>query len=157
MRKFILSAVMCLFALTAFSQNPARHRMHFRHIYTVVDTLVLENFPTPYPTKDGDYLIELNRNHTFVVAYNKDHSKAIVLQGYPWGKKMEFNVKNDEYRLILYYKDEYVYCAYIYDRRVKACQYVEAINEREKEKLVKLFPFLKRMSTFTDAENNSGD
>ena len=75
-----------------------------------------------------------------------------MLHGYAWGKRMEFNVKYEGSRLILWYKDEHLYCGYIYDNKVKACQYFEAINDSEKDRLVKRFKFLERMPTFTNEE-----
>ena len=152
MRKFILATVMCLFALTAFSQGHRHERMRFKSVYTTVDTLVIQSVQSNYPTKDGDYLIELPRQQNLIVAYNNDHSKAIVLRGYMWGRHMEFNVKFDASRQILWYKDDHMYCGYIYDTKSKAAQYFEAINEAEKDRLVKRFRFLERMPTFTNEE-----
>ena len=148
MKKFILTAVMSLLTVTAFCQ-----RVHFRSVYTVVDTLVVKNIQSVHPTKDGDYLITLPKEQNLVIAYNNDHSKAIVLQGYVWGKKMPFNVKYDGLRQILWFKDEHLYCGYIYDIKSKSCQYFEAINENEKERLEKQFKWfksLRMMPTFTD-------
>lgn len=146
MRKFILASIMCLFALTAFSQA---HR-HFKSVYTIVDTLSVKSVQSNYPTRDGDYLITLPKEPNLVVAYNNDHTKAIVLHGYPYAKRMEYNVKYEGTRQILWYKDEHIYCGYIYETKIKACQYIEAINEAEKERLEKRFPFIKRMPTFTN-------
>ena len=150
MRKFILASIMCLFALTAFSQA---HR-HFKSVYTIVDTLSVKSVQSNYPTRDGDYLVTLPKEQNLVVAYNNDHTKAIVLHGYPYAKRMEYNVKYEGTRQILWYKDEHIYCGYIYETKIKACQYIEAINEAEKERLEKRFPFIKRMPTFT---NKSGE
>lgn len=152
MRKFILLSIMCLFALVANSQPFAHARGHFRSIFTTVDTLVVKNTPSLYPTRDGDYLIEFKNEQKLIIAYNTDHSKAIVLRGYDLGRHMVFNVKYDEARLILWFKDEHIYCGYIYDTKSKGCQYFEAINENEKDKLSKRFPFLRRMPTFTDSD-----
>ena len=146
MRKFILASIMCLFALTAFSQA---HR-HFKSVYTIVDTLSVKSVQSNYPTRDGDYLITLPKEQNLVVAYNNDHTKAIALHGYPYAKRMEYNVKYEGTRQILWYKDEHIYCGYIYETKIKACQYIEAINEAEKERLEKRFPFIKRMPTFTN-------
>lgn len=146
MKKFILTSIMCLFALTAFSQA---HR-HFKSVYTIVDTLSVKSIQSNYPTRDGDYLITLLKEQNLVIAYNNDHTKAIVLHGYPYARRMEYNVKYDGARLILWYKDEHLYCGYIYDEKIKACQYFEAINEAEKDRLVKRFRFLERMPTFTN-------
>ena len=153
MKKIILALVVCLFAISAYSQ-PNRHRVHFKSVYTTVDTLVLKNMPTVNPTKDGSCLVALPKEQNLVIAYNNDRTKAIVLHGYPWAKKMEYVVKYEGHRLILYFKDEHIYCGYIYDEKVKACQYFEGINEAEKAKITSRFPFLKRMPTFNDTENS---
>ena len=144
---------MCLFAMTAFCQAPRHGRFHFKNVYTIVDTLVVKSVQSNYPTKDGDYLITLPKEQNLVAAYNNDHSKAIMLHGYPYAKKMEFNVKYEGTRLILWYMDEHIYCGYIYETKLKACQYFEAINENEKDRLVKRFKFLERKPTFTNTEN----
>lgn len=151
MKRLILASIVCLFAMVAYSQ-PKHHRVHFKSVYTTVDTLVLKNVPTVNPNKDGSCLVALPREQNLVVAYDNERTKAIVLHGYPWAKRMEYTVKYEGYRLILYYKDKHVYCGYIYDERAKACQYFEAINESEKDRIVNRFPFLKRMPTFTDTE-----
>jgi hypothetical protein len=152
MRKYILLSIMCLLALTAFSQTPRHGRFHFKSVYTTIDTLVVQNAPSVSPTKDGDYLVPLPREHNIIIAYDNEHTKAIVLHGYAWGKRMEFNIKYEGSRLILWYKDEHLYCGYIYDNKVKACQYFEAINDSEKDRLVNRFKFLERMPTFTNEE-----
>lgn len=149
MKKFILVSIMCLFSVMTYSQTN-HQRVHFRSVYTTVDTLVLKNVPTTHPSKDGNYLIALPKEMSLVVAYNNERTKAIVLNGYPWAKKKEYIVKYEGHRLVLYYKDEHLYCGYVYDEKVKACQYFEAINSDEKDRIIKKFPFLKRMPTFTD-------
>lgn len=153
-RSKLLTLFLCLFTLTVASQSFVHQRMHFKRIYTQIDSLILENAPTPFPTEEGDYLIELPKAQKIVIAYNHNKTKAIVLHGYRWAKKMEFNVKDNEVRLILWYKDEHVYCGYIYDKKSKACSYAEAINEAEKEKLVKKFPFLEWIPTFSLDNSN---
>lgn len=151
MKRLILASIVCLFAMVAYSQ-PNQHVVHFKSVYTTVDTLVLKNVPRVYPDKDGSCLFPLSKDGSFVVAYNNERTKAIVLHGYPWAKRMEYTVKYDGHRLVLYYKDEHLYCGYVYDERAKACQYFEAINAAEKDRIVYKFPFLKRMPTFTDTE-----
>lgn len=152
MKKFILTTIFALVAMFSYCQGFNHERGHFKMVYRTVDTLLLKNVPTPNPTMNGDYLITLHKEQKIIIAYNNDHSKAIVLHGYMWGKRMEFNVKYEGSRLILWYKDDYLYCGYIYDEKVKACQYFEAISESEKEKITKKFPFLDRMPTFPTTE-----
>lgn len=143
-----LTAIMIM-AVTCEAQGFGR-RNHFRNVYTNVETLALQNAPTPFPTENGDYLVELPKESKLVIAFNTNKTKAIVLDnGYMFGRRMEFNVKDDEARLVLFFKDEHVYCGYIYDKKTKAGKYFEAINQTEKDKLTERLPFLKRMPTFT--------
>ena len=148
MKKIIITLIAAIITcITCYAQS---RRVHFKNEYKVIDTLVINNLPSVYPTNDGDYLITLPKEQNLIIAYNNDRTKAIVLRGYPHGKHMEFNVKYDGVRLILWYKDEHIYCGYIYDEKLKACQYVEAINDAEKDRIVKRFPFLRPIPTFTN-------
>ena len=148
MKRLILALVMCLISICSYCQAFG----HFKAVYKTVDTLVVQKVQSTFPTKDGDYLVSLPNEDMLVVAYNADHSKAIVLHGYVWGKRMEFNVKYNESRLILWYKNEHIYCGYVYDEKMKACQYFEAINETEKNRLVNKLPFLKYKPYFIEDE-----
>ena len=141
-----------VFAVACVLSIQAQRLYHFWNVYTEIDSLVLENAQANTFTAGGDYIINLPRHGKVVIAYNKDHSKAIVLKttGPLLVRHMEYNVKDDETRTVLYYKDEHIYCGYIYDKRIKAGRYFEAINEDEKEKLIERIPFLKHMPTFTD-------
>ena len=126
-------------------------RMHLKNIYTNVDSIVLEAIPTVAPTDDGDYLIQLPHKSKLVIAYNADKTKAIVLRsGFVYMRHYEYNVKDEGVRLILWHKDEHVYCGYIYDKKSKAGNYFEAMNQDEKDKLTKRLPFLRRIPTFTN-------
>ena len=123
MKKFILLTLMMAFvAVASVFAQPNHHRVHFKTVYTTVDTLVLKNVPTVYPNKDGSCLVSLPKEQSLVVAYDNERTKAIVLHGYPWAKRMEYTVKYEGYRLILHYKVEHLYCGYSYDERAKACQ-----------------------------------
>ena len=148
MKKLILIALTVLSTLSLSAQRTGRPA-HFRNVYTQIDSLVVENFPTVEQTEDGDYLIALPKSTKVVIAYNNDKTKAIVLHsGYQFVRHMEYNVKDDETRTVLYYKDKHLYCGYIYDKKYKAGKYFEAINEDEKDKLTEKLPFLKRLPTF---------
>lgn len=150
MKKLILIALTVLSTLSLSAQRPGRPA-HFRNVYTQIDSLVVENFPTVEQTEDGDYLIALPKSTKVVIAYNSDKSKAIVLHsGYQFVRHMEYNVKDNEVRTVLYYKDKHLYCGYIYDKKHKEGRYFEAINESEKVMLTARLPFLKNIPTFKD-------
>ena len=84
-----------------------------------------------------------------IIAYNQDRSKAIILRNsYVLGKHFEFEVKEEPNRLILWYKDNHIYCGYIYDKRIKSCDYFEAINNRDKNRLLRRMPFLRGIPSF---------
>ena len=157
MRKFIFTMLLTVMTAMLCNAQPFRpfNRMNFG-MFNVKDTLALEKAPTPFPTKDGDYLISLPKGQKLVVAYNNDRTKAIIYRGFMTRHRFGhlwrtvYNVKDDEVRTILWYKDEHIYCGYIYDKKAKACQYFEAINEEEKEKIVSRLPMLRMMPTFTN-------
>jgi hypothetical protein len=136
--------------LTSVSLSSAQvHRGFYlkKYVYTQKDTIIVEN--TTVTGENGDYLIELPSKDNLIIAYNLSHTNAIVLYaGFPFYKQKEYNVADSPTRLVLWYKDEHLYCGFTYDKRAKICRYFEAINEKDKEKLVKKFPFLKNMRTF---------
>lgn len=148
MKKIVLISVMCLFTVFANAQRFRSNRMHPKMVYTQVDSMKLERLPIH--STDGSSLVSLPKEMKLVVAYNSDRTKAIVLQGNPYAQRKEFNVKDDEVRQILWYKDKHLYCGYIYDKRAKACSYFEAINRDERDMLAKRLPFLSRKAAFTD-------
>ena len=153
MRKNVLKRLMLaiMFCIIASVSCHAQKRTHFRDVYTNVDSVIIENLPSVEQTADGDYLIPLPRKSKLVIAYNADKTKAIVLySGFQYVKHMEYNVKDDEKRLVLWFKDKHLYCGYTYDKDTKTGRYFEAINSEEKDKLIKRLPFLKRVPTFTD-------
>jgi hypothetical protein len=53
MKKIILIALMVLSTLSLSAQRPGRPA-HFRNVYTQIDSLVVENFPTVEQTEGGD-------------------------------------------------------------------------------------------------------
>ena len=148
MKKYILIVLTVLFALNTNAQRPGRPA-HFRNVYTQIDSLILENAPSVEETEEGDYLIALPRATKVVIAYNNDKSKAIVLRsGYQFVRHMEYTVKDDEARTVLYYQDKHIYCGYIYDKKSKAGKYFEAIDDNEKGMLMRRHPFLKMLPRF---------
>lgn len=155
MKRLIVTTIMSLAMLLTVSAQALRP-FHLREVYTQIDSLVLEHAQTNN-LSGGDYIIDLPRKCKIVLAYNADRSKTIILNirgGYNFVRHMEYNVSDSEERTVLYYKDDHLYCGYIYDKRIKAGKYFEAINQDEKERLVERIPFLKRIPTFT---NNKAD
>ena len=161
MKKLFLTMFFAIIAVAMFAQPrffPGQNaHVRFNTMYTVIDSLTLEQIPTPFPTEDNDYLMELPHAGKMIIAYNADRTKAKVLfNGTPIKRHhsvinhfMEYDVKDSDARLILYHKDDFMFCGYIYDKTVKACKYFEAINEDEKEKLGEKLPFIKRLPTFS--------
>ena len=77
--------------------------------------------------KSGYYLAPIPFKDNFVVKYNADKSKAIVIRNsYAFGRHYEFNVKDEERRTVFWYKDNDVYCGYIYDKEFKVTKYFDS-------------------------------
>ena len=77
--------------------------------------------------KSGYYLAPIPFKDNFVVKYNADKSKAIVIRNsYAFGRHYEFNIKDDDKRTVFWYKDDDVYCGYIYDKDFKVTQYFDS-------------------------------
>ena len=147
----MLAAVMIFSASMTCNAQGHRpgQRMHLKNIYTNIDSIVLEAIPAIVQEEGSDYLIQLPHKSKLIVAYNADKTKAIVLRsGFIYMRHYEYNVKDNDVRLVLWYKDEHVYCGYIYDKSSKAGNYFEAITQEEKDKLTKRLPFLERIPTF---------
>lgn len=142
MKRFIISSVLTLLvAVTCFAQRPGI-RKHYREYidfskYEVVDSLPLEriNIYSPFDYEDdkvinngnGDYLIEMPHKDRMIIRKTKAGDKAIVVyNSYCFGRHKEFNVKDSERRLILWYEGDDIYCGYIYDKVFKVCKYFES-------------------------------
>jgi hypothetical protein len=138
MKKFILTLIVGLFALAANGQRMDAPKA----LYLNVDTLAISTPKKVVHTPKGDFLFGLSE---LVIAYNDNRTNAVVLKGYLYAKKMEYNVKDDKRRTILWYKDDNLYCGYIYDKKTKECQYFEAMNEDMKKKLIRKVPPLRRI------------
>lgn len=132
LRKLIL-LVTCLISLNSYGQ---RHYIDISK-YTVVDSLSLERIyiysPFDYEsdkiisTGEGTYLIEMPHKDKMIIRKTKDEKKAIVIyNSFVFGRHKEFNIKENERRLILWYEDEHIYCGYIYDKVYKVCKYFES-------------------------------
>ena len=75
---------------------------------------------------DGNYLINAPHKDNMIVRFNSDRTKAIVVyNSYCFGWHKEFNVIENDKRLILWYKDKKFYFGYLYDKIYKACMFLE--------------------------------
>ena len=124
-----------------FKPNPEMSKHFFKHKidisqYEVIDSLPLERMYifSPfdyeeeyiYKTETGLYLIDMPHKDKMIIKTNKDRTKAIILyNSFVFGRHKEFNIVETEKRLVLWYKDEDIYCGYIYDKRYKVCKYFE--------------------------------
>jgi len=138
MKKFILMSVFALFSAVCLGQT-ANGFMNFGR-YEVVDSLPLENIMIHFNKEvdnedfielgDGDYLAPLPHKDKMVVRYNADRTKAIIIyNSYAFGRHLEFDVKDDERRIVFYHKDNNIYCGYVYDKVGKVCKYFESKKE----------------------------
>ena len=112
----------------------------FGQRYEVIDSLPLE-YITVHFDKDidnsdfinldnGDYMAPLPHKDNLVIRLNFDRTKAIVVyNSYCFGRHLEFNVKETDRRIILWYQSSNLYCGYIYDKRYKVCKYFEDRKE----------------------------
>lgn len=138
MKKLILTLMLTLITLSGFSQmrHMPRHMVDFRQ-YEVIDSIPLEKTliysPFDYESDevislgDGEYLIDLPKKDNMIIRTNKDRTKAIVVyNSFCFGRHLEFNIKENEKRLILWYEDDHMFCGYVYEKNFKMCRYVES-------------------------------
>ena len=149
MKKFIFTILFTLFISVSFAQMPQRMpQRHFnmpnidRMEYCVIDSLPLERItiysPYDYSENDGviklgetTYLMEMPFTDKMVIATNKERTKAIILyNSYCFGRHKEFNIKESDKRIVLWYQDDDLYCGYAYDKKYKVCKYFENFFER---------------------------
>ena len=153
MRKFLITFILMLLVNISFAQMSQRLTpRHFPNVdkktYCVIDSLPLERItiysPFDYESKDviklgeNTYLMQMPFTDKMVIATNKERTKAIVLyNSYCFGRHKEFNIKETDRRLTLWYEDDMVYCGYQYDKKYKVCKYFEdwweEFNERFKK------------------------
>lgn len=150
MKKFLVTFLFAFIAIVGFAQNPQfQHRpgpgqmpRHFvmPHVdmkqYEVVDSLPLDYIdiynPYDYDNEwikkvgEGHYVIEMPKKDKMIIRLNADRSKAIVVyNSFVFGRHKEFNIKETERRIVLWYDDDELYCGYAYDKAVKCCKYFE--------------------------------
>lgn len=135
MRKLLLFLLLSI-ATFSYSQRHFRDYIDISK-YEVIDSLALDRIyiysPFDYDSNtvinsgDGLYLIEMPHKDKMVIRKTKDNTKAIVVyNSYCFGRHKEFNIKDDERRMVLWYQDDHIYCGYIYDKIYKVCKYFES-------------------------------
>lgn len=148
MKKFFITLLAVLMTVSVSAQVPRFNRIDFSK-YETVDSLPLErimiHFNKEIDNKDfvdlksGYYLAPIPHKDNFVIKFNNDKSKAIVIwNSYCFGRHFEFNVKDEERRIVLWYKDDNNYCGYIYDKEFKVCKYFD--SKRQFNKFMKHKP-----------------
>ena len=142
MKRFILNLVFVLVASFGFAQAPRMsfmNRVDFNK-YEVVDSLPIEHIMIHFNKTidnedfialgDGDYMAPVPHKDNMVIRMTQDKTKAIVVHNsYAFGRHFEFNVKDNERRIILWYEDKAIYCGYVYDKKYKICKYFESRKE----------------------------
>jgi len=142
MKKIILTLVFVFIATLSFAQPPLMN--HFNKVdfskYEVVDSLPLERITVHFNNEvdnedfiylgDKDYMAPLPHKDKMIIKTTSDKSKAIVIyNSYCFGRHLEFNVEENERRIVLWFKDKNLYCGYIYDKTFKVATYFESKKE----------------------------
>lgn len=105
---------------------------------------------------EGDYLFKLPQKDSLVIKTNDKGDKAMIAKknhflGAPFDFRFLYNIKEDERRIVLWYEDNRLYCGYIYDKTLKACQPFRDVKEKEFRRGMNRFGFgFRRMPRFTN-------
>ena len=144
MKRFIFGFVFLLISTISFAQ-PNMARLSFREPmnfgkYEVVDSLPIERIMIHFNKEidddklislgDGDYMAPVPHKDNMIIRMTADKTKAIVVHNsYSFGRHLEFNIEENEKRIVLWFKDKNIYCGYIYDKKYKVCKYFESKKE----------------------------
>lgn len=147
MKKFILTFVFVMFSVIGFAQT-GFNRPFFRipvdfNKYEIVDSLPIERIMIHFNKEidnedfidlgDGDYMAPVPHKDNMVIRMNATKDKAVVIHNsYAFGRHFEFDVQDNDKRIVLYYQDKNIYCGYIYDKEFKVCKYFESKKEFNK-------------------------
>ena len=142
MKRFIFTILLSFVTLFSFGQFNTRH---FNSIdfskYEVVDSLPLERILIHFNKEiddnenmislgGGDYMAIAPHKDKMIIKTTPDRSKAIILyNSYVFGRYFEFNIEENERRIVFWYFDKRIYCGYIYDKEFKICKYFESKKE----------------------------
>ena len=143
-KRFILTLIFVLVAPFSFAQGPRmshpfRVRIDFNK-YAVVESLPIDRIMFYFETEiddenvislgSGYYMAPVPHKDIMVIRKSSDNSKAIVTRNsYTFGRHYEFNVEESDRRVILWYKDNRIYCGYVYDKKYKVAKYFESKKE----------------------------
>ena len=129
-KKLITFLAFTLFAISGHSQSR----------YCILDSLPIERVLVYFDKEidnesfiscgGGDYMVPVPYKDNMMIRLTEDRTKAIVVyNSYSFGRRLEFEVEDNERRLVLWYKDKNIYCGYIYDKLYKICKYFESKKE----------------------------
>lgn len=124
-----------LFMAVCLSTNA---QPHFPE-YNIIDSLPLEmvyihlnkEIEDAVDLGGGYYMVKMPHKDKIIYRTNSTRTKAIVMyNSICFGsKRFEYNIEENENRIILWYKDNRNYCGYIYDKKYKVCKYFESRKE----------------------------
>ena len=142
MKRFLFLSIMLLSVTFGFAQRPQTNFMKQIDIskYEITDSLPIHYVMVHFNKEveefsfielgDGDYLAPVPHKDNIVIKRTTDGSKAIVTRNsYAFGRHFEFNVDENQRRIVLWFKDKNIYCGYIYDKEYKVCKYFESKKE----------------------------
>lgn len=145
MRRTLLALALTLVSLVVSAQ-PFRGNYSGNHKYEIVDSLPLERIyihsqfdyddDKVIDAGEGEYMIEMPHKDKMVILLTKDRDQAIVVyNSYCFGRHKEFNVKETDKRIVLWYEDDDLFCGYAYDKRCKVCKYFENFDRTKFDEL----------------------
>jgi len=154
MKKLIFTLILAFVSLASFSQP--KFNSPFKGVnlseYVNTDSLKLE-WTYAYVNKDipqsddvipcggGYYMFKLKQPRYFVIKTNEDKTKAVLEGFHPMFLFREYNLFEDERSIVLWYKDDNLYCGYVYSKKEKA---FDKFADREKKFTKKFERFFNR-------------
>ena len=142
MKRLIFTFLLSFVTLFSFGQFNPRHFSSIDFTkYEVVDSLPLERILIHFNKEiddnenmislgGGDYMAIAPYKDKMIIKTTPDRSKAIILyNSYVFGRHFEFNIEENERRIVFWYDDKRIYCGYIYDKEFKICKYFESKKE----------------------------
>ena len=139
MKRFILSLLFVVFTAAGFCQAPPSI-LKWGAKYEIIDSLPIERIMVHFNKEvdsedliylgDGDYMAPVPHKDRMIIKTTPDRTKAIVVyNSYAWGRHLEFNIREDDRHIILWYQNGNIYCGYVYDKEFKIAKYYESRKE----------------------------
>ena len=139
MKRFILSLLFVVFTAAGFCQAPPSI-LKWGAKYEIIDSLPIERIMVHFNKEvdsedliylgDGDYMAPVPHKDRMIIKTTPDRTKAIVVyNSYAWGRHLEFNIREDNRHIILWYQNGNIYCGYVYDKEFKIAKYYESRKE----------------------------